>query len=197
MSKARARTQERQGRDRVSEEREQPDSTVSALLIVDVQQALFERPVAVHRSDELLETIRGLVDRAHEARGPVAYIQHCSEMMVRGSDAWRLHGGLRPEEGDLMIEKTQGDAFEGTGLDAELRARSVSRVIVTGLITHGCIAATCLGGSARGYDVILVADGHSNCDREAAQVIAEWNDSLRPQIGGVVPAREVDFGPAG
>jgi nicotinamidase-related amidase len=177
--------------------REPFDACSCALLIVDMQQALFERPFPVYGGDGLLGTIRSLADRAHEAGVLVVYVQHCNGMMPHGSAPWRLHAGLRPVDGDLLIEKDHGGAFEGTGLAAELAARRVSTVLVTGLVTHGCIGATCRGGVALGLDVVLVSDAHSNVDRRAEKVIADWNAALRSEVSDVLPAGEIHFERAG
>ncbi|HSK48209.1 MAG TPA: isochorismatase family cysteine hydrolase [Coriobacteriia bacterium] len=168
-------------------------SSSAALLVVDVQQALFEHQIPVYRGDELLDTIEGLVDRAHESGALVVFVQHCNKAMAHGSSGWSLHSRLKPTDTDLIVEKTHGDAFEGTNLDGALRSRSVSTVFVTGLVTHGCVRATCVGGQTREYDVVLVADGHSSYNRKAAELIEEWNATLSSQLAAVLPAEQVDF----
>ncbi len=92
-----------------------------------------------------------------------------------------------------MIDKTHGNAFQDTSLDAELKASSISNVVVTGLVTNGCVRATCLGGNKLGYDVTLVADGHSSYHRQAAKQIKEWNGKLAASLAFVLPAAEIDF----
>ncbi len=178
-----------------------PNST--ALLVVDVQQALFERPTPIHRADELLDTLSDLVERAHAAGALVVYIRHGNKLLQPGSSGWQLHPRLQPAGeptgepvgDDLVIDKTHGDAFQDTSLDAKLKARSITNVVVTGLVTHGCVRATCLGGSNRGYDVVLVADGHSSYHRQAARLIKEWNETLAASLAFVLPAAEIDFAP--
>ena len=63
-------------------------------------------------------------------------------------------------ENDIIIHKTHGNAFEGTDLGEELDSRGIRNIIITGLVTNGCIRATCIGGYELGYRVILVEDGH-------------------------------------
>jgi nicotinamidase-related amidase len=93
----------------------------------------------------------------------------------------------------LLLDKTHGDAFQDTELDALLRAKSIDTVYVTGLVTEGCVRATCLGALKRGYHVVLVADAHSSFHRDAASRIRYWNEKLAEQLDAVVPASEVDF----
>jgi nicotinamidase-related amidase len=155
-----------------------------ALLVIDVQKGLFDKSTPIYDAARLLENINALADCAHRAGVPVFYVQHANESwLAPGSEGWQLHAGLRPLDIDGAIQKRHGSAFQGTGLGKELEARAISRLIVTGLVTHGCVKATCLDAVKLGYGVILVKDGHSNFHKKAADVIAEWNQKLSE--GGV------------
>lgn len=114
-------------------------------------------------------------------------------MLVAGTETWDLHPDMQPREEDLLVDKTQADAFQDTDLDASLKARSIGTVCVTGLVSEGCVRATCLGGPKRGYRVVLVSDAHSSFHREAASRIRQWNDTLSGQLDGVLPASEIEF----
>ncbi len=150
-----------------------------ALLIIDVQKGLFDKSTPIYNAGKLLENINALADCAHRAGVPVFYVQHANESwLAPGSDGWQLHAGLRPVATDCAIQKRHGSAFQGTGLGKELEARAISRLIVTGLVTHGCVKATCLDALKLGYGVTLVKDGHSNFHKQAVDVIAEWNQKL-------------------
>jgi nicotinamidase-related amidase len=155
-----------------------------ALLVIDVQKGLFDKSTPIYNAGELLENINALADCAHRAGAPVFYVQHANESwLAPGSDGWQLHAGLRPLDSDCAVQKRHGSAFQGTGLGKELEARAISRLIVTGLVTHGCVRATCLDAVKLGYGVTLIKDGHSNFHKRAADVIAEWNQKLSQ--GGV------------
>lgn len=166
-----------------------------ALLVIDVQKGLFERSTPVYRADDLLDTISALVDRAHHTGAPVVYVQHANKAnLKKRTDGWQLHPRLKPAEGDLIIHKRHGNAFEETGLDDELKARNVGCVAITGLVTHGCVKATCIGGEKLGYRVILVKDGHSSFSKQAGDLIEEWNRKLGEGVAELCLASEVDFG---
>lgn len=56
--------------------------------------------------------------------------------------------------------------------------RSTQRLIVVGCKTDACVDATCRRAISLGYDVTLVADGHSTSDNQfltAPQSIAYYN----------------------
>ena len=165
-----------------------------ALLVIDVQQGLFAKSTPIYHADDLLKNIGTLVDRAHRAGAPVFYVQHSSDkILVRGSDEWQLHPRLRPLKKDGIIHKQHGSAFQDTPLAGELEARHIRRLVATGLVTHGCVQATCMDASQRGYQVTLDSDGHSNFHKQAARVIAEWNRKLGDGIVQLKPTRDIDF----
>lgn len=87
-------------------------------------------------------------------------------------DLHEIYSGLLKEF--AVIEKAIIKMIAANYLDT----RNIHTVVVTGLITHGCVQATCLDARELGYRVILVADGHSNYHREAARVIDECHQTL-------------------
>jgi nicotinamidase-related amidase len=172
-----------------------PSTQNIALLVIDVQQGLFEKSTPIYKADELLENINTLVDRAHLSSVPVIYVQHsAAKHLVKGSAEWQLHEQLCPLRTDTIIHKLHGNAFEDTPLDEILRARDVTTVVVTGLVTHGCVKATCIGAQEAGYHVILVQDGHSSFSKDAARLIEEWNEKLSAKQVTVKATSEITFG---
>lgn len=169
-------------------------SISTALFVIDVQRELFERSTPVYNADVLLDNIIALVKRAHRASAPVVYVQQSSKNILRpGSEGWQLHPRLKPLEKDLLIQKTHSSAFEGTGLEEELHARAITRLVVTGLVTNCCVKSSCLDAQRRGYEVILVEDGHSHFRRRADKLIAEWNAKLAKELTAVLPAKAIRF----
>jgi len=166
----------------------------AALLIVDVQNGLFRRATPIYRADELLTNINVLVDRAHRAGAPVFYVQHSGgTFLAEGSDGWRLHPRLVPQAGDTIVHKRRVNAFDGTGLARQMASRDVKTVVITGLVTHACVRATCRGAKDLGYRVILVRDGHSNSSKHAAEVIERWNQRLAAGTVELCAALETTF----
>lgn len=166
----------------------------TALLVIDVQQGLFRKSTPIYKAEHLLANIDTLVANAHAAGALVVYVQHASDKVLPyGSADWQFHPRLRPEPGDLIIEKQHGDAFEETALQSELSARGIDRVVAAGLVTHGCVKSTCLGARALGYAVVLAADGHSSYSKDAARLIEEWHAKLSAAGVAVQPSLEIAF----
>jgi len=166
-----------------------------ALLVIDVQQGLFKKPTPIYKADELLDNITALIERAHESNVPVVYVQHSdARALVKDSPDWQLHTQLQPQHKDYIIHKQHGNAFEDTPLGETLRSLHVDTIVVTGLVTHGCVKATCIGAQEAGFSVILVQDGHSSFSKDAADLIEKWNEKLSAKQVAVRPAAEITFG---
>jgi nicotinamidase-related amidase len=165
-----------------------------ALLIIDVQQGLFDKSTPIFKADELLQNLHTLAERARKQRVPVFYIQHSDKHgLEKGTPGWQLHPQLQVEKGDSLIYKEHGNSFEDTPLDAELKSRNINTVVVSGLVTHGCVRATCLGALELEYRVILAKDAHSSYSAQAAERIVEWNDKLSKAGVELKSTQNVDF----
>jgi nicotinamidase-related amidase len=164
-----------------------------ALLVIDVQKGLFKKSTPIYKAEQLLENINALIRRAGRAGAPVLYIQHANKMLVEGTDDWELHPELERLEAGVAIHKRQGNAFQDTNLREELEAREIRRLVITGLVTHGCVKATCIGAKSQGYEVVLVKDGHSSYSKQAAKLIAEWNEKLSEGTVELGATEEIAF----
>jgi len=162
----------------------------AALLIIDMQVGLFDHKI--YQGQALLDTVCGLAERATRQGAPVIYVQHANKnMLVEGSPAFALHPGLHPLPGDGSIVKHHGSALEDTPLEAELRAKGIQTLVITGLVTHGCVRATALDALKRGFRVALVSNGHSSYAADAAAKIKEWNAKIGQAGAELWPAGEV------
>jgi nicotinamidase-related amidase len=63
---------------------EQENQTKQALLVIDVQQGLFEKSHPIYKATELLDNINSLVGQAHRAGVPVFYIN----IRTKGISSW-------------------------------------------------------------------------------------------------------------
>lgn len=166
----------------------------AALLVIDVQQGLFKKSTPIYHAEQLLKNLNTLIAKARLQSVPVFFVQHADEKnLVKGSDAWQLHTEIQPLVDEMIVHKRHGDAFVDTNLHAELEKQGVSTLVVTGLVTHGCVRATSLGALERGYKVIVVSDGHSNYSKDAPRIIEKWNRTLSEKGAVLVETSSVDF----
>ncbi|HEY3530189.1 MAG TPA: cysteine hydrolase family protein [Nocardioides sp.] len=132
----------------------------SALLVIDVQNA---NTADGYRRDEVIGNIRGLIDRAKHVGAPVIWVQHHAggSPLERGTEGWQIVEEVRPGDGETVVEKEYLDSFVETGLRAELDRLGVGHLVICGAATDACIRSTAQRSQIEGYDVTLVADGHT------------------------------------
>ena len=166
----------------------------TALLIIDVQQGLFERQTPVHQAEIMLENINALAEKARNGQSPVVYIQHSNDKTLKlGTPEWKFHPQIKPLNGDLHLHKQRGNAFEKTDLHKTMQNLGVKRIVASGMVTNGCVRATCLGGLKLGFQVILASDAHSTFSKGADQVIEHWEKELAKAGVIMKTSAEINF----
>lgn len=156
----------------------------TALLIIDMQQALCAGRYAAFDAAGLIQRINGVSAKARSAGLPVVLIQHEEEdeLLRFESPGWQIAAGLATAESDLRVRKTTPNSFHRTSLQEVLQSRGIDRVIVCGLQSDYCVDTTVRQALALGYEVTLISDGHSTIDNEvltAAQITAHHNTTLK------------------
>lgn len=178
-----------------------PNRPNTALLVIDVQNAVVAE---AYVRDAVVANVGVLVDKARRGHVPVVWVQHSDEQLERGSDGWRIVPELAPADGEPMVEKHYGDAFEGTELESVLAGLRVGRLFVAGAQTDACVRSTLHGSFVRGYDTILVSDAHTTEDFSSwgapppdlviAHTNLYWADESAPgRTAGTVTTAEVDL----
>ena len=154
----------------------------SALVIIDVQMAMFMEAVKPYRGDEVVANICTLLNKAREKCVPVVFVQHDDEEMPRGSAQWQLHTALVPQDGEYHAYKQTRDSFYQTELDSILKGLGVDTLVFCGLQTEYCVNATCSRAYTLGYRSYLASDAHTTFDSSvlpAEQIINHHNSFLR------------------
>ncbi|WP_430787462.1 cysteine hydrolase family protein [Virgibacillus flavescens] len=157
----------------------------SVLLIIDVQKGMFTMDTSVSKGNLLLENITRMITFAREHNLPLIYIQHngpANSPLEKNTPGWEIHEVIKPQNGDIVIEKHTPDSFYETDLKNILNNMEVNHLIVTGIQTEACIDSTCRSGFSLNYDVTLAIDCHSTFDKEeisARQIINHHNEVLR------------------
>lgn len=175
----------------------------TALLIIDVQQALCSGEYEAFESKRVIDRINLVSRKARAAGAPVIVIQHESQggPLDYGTDGWKLAEGLETLPTDKYIRKQATDSFHQTELQPVLQAQGVKSLVICGLQSEFCVDTTTRRALALGYPVVLVADGHTTMDNSvlsAAQISAHHNETLAnitsfgPRVKAV-PASEVDI----
>lgn len=177
----------------------------TALIVVDVQNGVVADAWA---RDAVVANIASTVERARAHGVPVLWVQHGDDELVPGTPAWQWVPALQPQLDELRIDKRHNSSFEDTPLLAELDRLAVNHLVLAGAATNWCIRATAYGALERGFDLTLVADGHTTADLElgpgrripASSIVEDLNAAMQwlsypGRRNAVVPAAELRFGP--
>lgn len=159
-----------------------PPAMTTALLIIDVQQALCIGPEAVANGDSTIAAINLLSGKARAAGVPVIFVQHeDSGTLVHDSAGWQLAQGLHHTDTDLHVRKRGSDAFHQTELEALLQSHGVKQLVVCGMQTEFCVESTVRRALALGFPVTLAAGAHTTAPNgvlSVADVIAHHQTTL-------------------
>jgi nicotinamidase-related amidase len=166
----------------------------TSLLIIDVQRALFERGKPIYEATRLLENLNLAAAKARQAGALIIFVQHENESFLKkDTPGWQMHPDLDILKSERIVQKHHPSAFQGTDLADILVERKVDRLVIGGLVSHGCVRATVLDALSRDYSVVLLQDGHSNFHQKAAALISEWNTKLQLAGASVSPTAEVNY----
>ena len=80
------------------------------------------------------------------------------KLLLRGTWGAQIIDELKPQEDEIVVEKSRFSAFAGTNLDIILRTYDIRYMIFTGVATNCCVEATIRDADNRGYFAILVSD---------------------------------------
>ncbi|GAA1851005.1 nicotinamidase [Pseudonocardia ailaonensis] len=158
-----------------------------ALLLVNMQNS-FCAPAGVMYApfgpalqdiDEIIERCAEVVAFARAAHTPVIYFRqvfqpgyadygplepHVQRLLVaRGgltAGTWdaAIVDGLKPADGDLVVDGNRRDAFYGTSLEILLRSMGVRHLALAGVATNSCVETTARSAAVRDYAVTVLAD---------------------------------------
>jgi biuret amidohydrolase len=79
-------------------------------------------------------------------------------ILVRGEYGHDIIDELAPLPGELVIDKPGKGSFHGTSFGAELTARGITSLVVTGVTTEVCVHTTVREANDRGYECLVLSD---------------------------------------
>lgn len=148
----------------------------TALIVVDLQQGLIHSRFipaiegVIERNCALLEAFRRhclpvvLVNVAGAAPGRTEQPRRFATLPDGFSD---LVPELNRQPGDIVVTKRTWGAFASTDIEAQLRARQVTQVVVTGVATGTGVEATARQAYEQGFNVTLAVDAMTDTRPEA------------------------------
>jgi nicotinamidase-related amidase len=140
-----------------------------ALIIVDMLNDFVDGKLANPKAQAIVEPLQRLLAHAREDGWVVVFSNDAHhpddpELKVWGEHAMAYTPGadvipqLAPREGEIVSPKRDYGAFDGTGLDEQLKERGVDEVVIAGQHTHICVRHSSYGALRRGYDISIPRD---------------------------------------
>jgi len=139
---------------------------------------------------EAVPVLVGLLHPEHRRAAPDAPrgFGKPSSSCLEGEANVRVAPELGPRPGELVVTKHYYDGFNGTTLDAALRVRRVTHLVLTGTMTDICVLATVIGGMNREYRMTVVEDGTATLWPEIQRASL---DVIRRAYARVLTAKQV------
>lgn len=145
--------------------------TDSALVLIDFQHTYRTGMMKLTGVEEALLEAKKLLQIARANKVPVFHIQHDSgegsPYDIRAAIG-AISDEVAPIEGESVITKHYPNAFVGTDLDAQLKARGITKLVLAGFMTHMCVNSTAHGGFNLGYAATIVASATATRPLQAA-----------------------------
>jgi len=144
---------------------------MKALIVIDMLEDFVHGALANPRAEAILEPLQRLLAYARSAGWVIVYSNDAHEPGDPELSIWGEHAMAgtpgaqvihelepRPNGRELLCPKRAYGAFDGTGLDARLRALGVDEVVLAGQHTHICVRHTAYGALVRGYAITVARD---------------------------------------
>ena len=143
----------------------------TALIIVDIQNDYFPNgkmelsnpQKAADNAAKILEQFRQI------NKENIFHVQHIAADPALGfflpdTEGAEIHETVQPLENENIIIKHFPNSFLQTELESKLKEKEITKVVVVGMMTHMCIAATVRAAVELGFETTLIEDACATLD---------------------------------
>jgi len=156
------------------------DISSTVLLVIDLQRFFLEpeNHAFIPSAEAILGNIRQLAGFFRKHGRPVIFTRHLNDDDNAGSMAYwwselirentresELIGDIK-QEGDIVVIKSQFDAFHNTDLQDILLSRNVVYPVICGVMTNLCCETTIRSAFVRGFRPVMPIDATAANNRE-------------------------------
>jgi nicotinamidase-related amidase len=161
----------------------------TALIVVDLQKGIVGLP-SIHPMGDIVKRAQALAGAFRERDLPVVLVNVAGGAPGRTEqprqtsprpEGWTdLIPELNRQPGDIVVTKRTWGAFGSTDLEALLKARGVTQVVIAGVATGTGVEATARQAYEAGFNVTLATDAMTDMRPEAHDYSIS---SVFPRIG--------------
>jgi len=170
----------------------------TALIVIDLQKGIIHGDF-IHPIGEIIDRTRALIDVFRQKNLPVVLVnvtarppgrtEQGPRSNISFSEGWAdLLPQLDPQSSDIVVTKRGWGAFATTDLEAQLKARGVTQVVVTGVVTSGGVEVTACQAYEQGFNVTFAIDAMTDLQEETHEYSVR---RVFPRVGETGAAQEI------
>jgi len=148
------------------------EAASTALLVIDFQNEYFSGKMPIPDGARALGNAQRLTTFADQAGIPVFHVQHVTPagtpIFAEGGTTVQFHDGLQPAAHHTVLQKSSVSVFSTTDIDSRLKAAGIKTLIISGLMTHACVAGAARDAVPLGYQVLVAEDACATRDLDTA-----------------------------
>ena len=178
----------------------------TAVLIMDYQNDIIGMQPE-EKQKLLLDNASRILSESRENGVPVIYVAVCfregypevcqrnkmftsvkgSNRLIQGTPGAEIHTRVSPLPDEIVVTKRRVGAFSTTELDAVLRAKNVTTLILLGISTSGVVLSTVRWAADMDYALFVISDACSDQDAEVHRVLVE---KIFPRQANVITTQD-------
>jgi nicotinamidase-related amidase len=160
--------------------------------VIDLQKGIVGSPT-VHPAGEIVGRVARIASAFRERGLPIVLVNVAGGAPgrtdaqppgpPRPADWAEFVPELKRQADDVLVTKQRWGAFHGTSLDADLRRRDVTQIVLAGISTSIGVESTARSAFDLGYNVALVVDAMTDRNADAHRNSVE---RIFPRLGEIV-----------
>jgi nicotinamidase-related amidase len=180
----------------------QLDPKKTALVVIDLQNAIVGMNPVPHTAAQVVENSKKLADafRVHGALVVYVRVDMNDFMKLQVDQPHNLGDKPLPaaaseitpsagfQHGDILVTKRHWGAFAGSNLEQQLKSRGIDTVVLTGISTNVGVESTARQGTGLGFAFVVVEDA---CSAQSAEHHRFAFENIFPRLTRVRTTDEV------
>lgn len=143
-----------------------------ALQIIDIQNDYFDNgAMTLVGAEKACDNARLMLDKFRSENFPVVHVQHLATrptatFFLPNTFGVEIHKNMQPMEQEKIITKHYPNSFRKTELLDYLKSKSITDLVICGMMTHMCVDATTRAAKDFGFNCVVIGDACATKDLE-------------------------------